>query len=504
MLIVFRADANPVIGTGHIMRCLALAGALARRGTRCQFLCREKDLGDMAERIRRDGHDLALIPEATNAPPDELRHAGWLPHGQAADADACRAILAGRPRPDWLVVDHYAIDHRWESDLRPLVGHILAIDDLADRRHDCDLLLDQNLRPEAAADPYAERVPAHCRRLLGPFHALLRPQFAAARDHAAGRPGSPPRLLVMFGGADRDDLTGRTVKLIVGLGLNLPSDVVIGPLYAHRQELERTLEGLPQATLHTATDDVATLMAGAGLAIASPGTTSWERCALGLPAITLAVADNQTPLAEALARRGAHLFLGQAGTVADADLAAAIRLLCGNDGWRQAMADAAAAITDGRGAERVARVLTAGKIGVRPATPDDARRLHQWRDDPRVRRQSFDPAPIPWERHLAWFEQALCDPARVILVGEEDGTAIGCVRFDLAGEDARVSVYLDPDRQGGGLATPLLLAADAWLQAAHPESRRRVAEVRDGNEASRHAFLGAGYHLDHSVFVKRG
>lgn len=508
MFIVFRVDANPSIGTGHVMRCLALAQALTTAGASCLFICRAAGLGALAERIRLAGHLLATLPEAPTCPPDDLAHARFLPHGQAADAQTCLETLAQHSRPDWLVVDHYALDARWESVLRPATAKLLVVDDLADRQHDCDALLDQNLRPQAEANPYHALTPAHCRHLLGPGYALLRPEFSAARQSRAKQGGTEPRLLVMFGGADHDDLTGRTVRLLASHNPGAAVDVVVGPLYSHREVLTKHLSKLPSSTLHVSPDEVASIMTKADLAVASPGTTSWERCALGLPSITLAVADNQVAMAEELARQGAHLYLGRADVVCDADLAAAMHLLACNTHWRHAMGEKAASITDGTGALRVSRFMNSSQLEIRPATEEDARLLHQWRDDPRVRRHAFDPSPIPWDKHKAWFDAALADSQRIILIGQMAGTAAGCVRFDIRSapnaHEARISIYLDPNRLGEGLATPLLMAAAAWLGNARPEITHTIAEVMADNEASRRAFLRAGYMHDHSVFIKQG
>ena len=488
MFVVFRADANATIGTGHVMRCLALADALQARGARCLFICAE-GLGALADRLRSAGHDLALLP-ATDR--------------QQADAEASLATLAKQPTPDWIVVDHYGLDAAWQSAIRPFTKKILVIDDLANRRHDCDLLLDQNLRPEAEASPYRALTPASCQYLLGPRHALLRPEFAAARAHGPRNAAAKPRLIVMFGGADQADLTGRTVRLLTQLGLDLPVDVVTGPLYAHREALARDIAELPNATLHCTPGNIAQLMRHADLAIASPGTSSWERCCVALPSITLAVADNQMAMATTLACLGAHLFLGDADRVGDGDLAAAIRLIAGNAPWRESMARAASTVTDGRGAERLAARLIAADVGVRPASAADARLLHTWRNDPRTRQQSFDSSPIPWEGHQAWFAKALANPLQAILIGQLGEVPFGCVRFDLGAHDGRVSIYLDPARHGAGLATPLLEAAGDWLKQNHPAIRRLVAEVKSTNAPSRQAFLKAGYTEDHCVLIKQG
>lgn len=502
MLVAFRADANPHIGSGHLMRCLALAHTLGERGASCHFLCRGKELGALGERIRREGHKLHLLPEGPTIDGGELSHSAWLPHGQQFDASACLDFIAATGHPDWLVVDHYALDKGWESLLRPRVGNILAIDDLADRQHDCDLVLDQNLRPASNSNPYPSLTPANCQHLLGPQYALLRPEFCCTKHSTVNH--KTLRLLVMFGGADRDNLTARVLDILAGVDRSMEIDVVTGPLYPYGDNLQKKISGFPRARWHQAPDQIAQLMAEADFTVGSPGTTSWERCAMGLPTISLAVADNQVPLAQELASRGAHLYLGRADQVQDDEIAAALHLMASNTLWRNAMAAAAMSITDGKGAARVTRHMYARKIAICQAAAADAEFVHQWRNDPRTRQQSFDAAPIPLEQHLVWYTSALADPSRCILIGLLDGTAVGCVRFDLAGDEARASIFLDPKRQGEGLATPILLAADAWLADHHPGIISRRAEVLAGNNASLRAFEGAGYQLDHSVLVKRG
>ncbi len=502
MLVVFRADANPTIGSGHVIRCLALAQALRERDASCHFFCRSKELGALGERIKQEGHELHSFPEGNALTAWPLAHSAWLPHGQQFDASTCLNYLTKIGRPDWLVVDHYALDKNWEGLLRRQVGRILAIDDLADRQHDCDLLLDQNLRPAIDGNPYQTLTPVDCQHLLGPRFALLRSEFFSTErsvdDHDS------PRLLIMFGGADQDNLTARVLHILAALDITIEIDVVTGPLYPYGDSLIKTLSGFPGARWHHTPGNIAQLMAKANFAVGSPGTTSWERCAMRLPTISLAVADNQVPLAQELARLGAHLYLGRADQVTDSEIAAALHLMSSNSLWREALANVASSITDGKGALRVAKHMCAQDIRVREASAADAQLIHRWRNDPRTRNQSFNSTPIPLEEHLVWYANALSDPARCILIGLIDDGPIGCVRFDLAGNEARTSIFLDPTRQGEGLASPLLLAAEAWLASHHPGIIFRRAEVLAGNTASRRAFESAGYQLEHSVFVKRG
>ena len=228
MKIAFRVDASLQIGTGHVMRCLTLADALAAQGADCLFICREHQ-GNLIEHIRNKGycvHALPVLPSvcasslAINTVSDEqsLAHSHWLGATQVEDAAACAAILAG-VKPDWLIVDHYALDARWELALKSHYRKLMVIDDLADRPHLCDLLLDQTFGRDA--EDYHELVPAISRLLCGSRYALLRPEFAALRDYSLQRRANPQlrQLLITMGGVDKDNATGQVLEALRGCAL---------------------------------------------------------------------------------------------------------------------------------------------------------------------------------------------------------------------------------------------------------------------------------------------
>lgn len=357
MKVAVRADAALRIGSGHVMRCLTLADELRLRGAEVTFLSRPQP-GDAGALIAARGYRVmplggtaAAVPRQDGDPP----HADWLGCTWQEDLEESRRALAEGDDADWLVVDHYALDARWEGALRRQVGRILVIDDLADRNHDCDLLLDQNLQ---TPDRYARRVPATCRQMLGPRHALLRPTFRRPAGSQRRRDGSVRRGLVFFGGGDPADITGRAVDAWQGPRTrDLPLDVVVGAAYPHRERLAARCQRLPHFRLHVQVEDMAALMVEADLALGGTGVTTWERAALGLPALTVSLADNQRPIARAAAAAGILTWLGDGHAVSDAD-------------WRQAIAEAIAspdrllaqsaaghALVDGRGAERVVEAM---------------------------------------------------------------------------------------------------------------------------------------------------
>lgn len=360
MIVALRADASPRIGSGHLMRCLTLADALRAAGHRCQFLTRDPP-PHLVDLVRARGHALGLLPapgtHAPTAPADGPSHAHWLAVDWSDDAGACRAVLAG-PRPDWLVVDHYALDARWEAVLAPQVGRVLAIDDLADRAHRADLLLDVNAGRRA--EDYDRWLAPGTPRLIGPSFALLRPEFAAARPAALARreDAAPRHVLIAMGGVDLPDASSAALDGLCAS--RLPADaritVVMGagaPALARVRERAAALPWPCEVAVEV--DDMAGRMARADLAVGAAGGTAWERCCLGLPSIVVVLADNQRDGARALAEAGAAQLVESV-----ADLAAQLPGCV--DAWSApgALARAsqrAAALCDGLGTARVIEAM---------------------------------------------------------------------------------------------------------------------------------------------------
>lgn len=494
MRVAFRVDASLVIGTGHVTRCLALAAHLAERGVACHFICRRLP-GDMIDEVRRRGFAVVDLP-ATDAPiaraaSGEVLRAEF---DWAADAAlTCEAIgrIGGC---DWLVVDHYALDARWEALCADRVEQLMVIDDLADRPHSCDLLLDQNLPGDSAR--YDGLVPADATILAGPRFALLRPDFAVARNglDRAGR-ASVETVFIFLGGIDLADFTSRALAAIDAVrdGRSFGVDVVVGRSNPHASAVAAWCDARDWVRFHHGSDQMAALMGTADVAIGAGGTTSWERCCLGLPSIVVSVAPNQRPGSAALGVEGAALYLGDADELDPAALQSALGLLIENEWARAHMAGAAARLVDGLGMRRVAGHLLASGIRLRRAGDEDCESLWRWRNSEETRRHSLDPSEIDLASHRRWFASVLASPDRDLLVGESDAEPIGVLRFDHAGPDTTISIYLVPGRAGRGEGTQLIRAGLRWLARERPGAATVVAEVRHENVASRHAFTAAGF-----------
>ncbi len=326
-IVAFRADASVRIGTGHVMRCLTLADELRRSGYLCVFICRLAD-GDLTREIARRGHQVATLPRISSPlkSSDLSESDSWLGTEFQLDAqETIRALIEFDTTPDWLVVDHYGIDARWEHDLAPFVGHIVVIDDLANRPHSCAVLLDQNLYQQMN-QRYEHLIDDSCVTLLGPNYALLRNEFQQARSFLRPRTGEVNRLFVFFGGIDQANLTSLALRAISQLpDLSLSGDVVVGSGNPHLTEIEQLTERLDNFQLHVQSADIARLMSSADLSIGAGGTTTWERAYLGLPSISVVVAENQREMTDAAARAGACTNLGWYEQVVQETIASAIR-----------------------------------------------------------------------------------------------------------------------------------------------------------------------------------
>ena len=360
MKITFRTDASLQIGTGHVMRCLTLADALQEAGAQCHFICREHP-GNLIELIRQRGFGVSVLPltvESVVTPEQRVEtqpnYASWLGVDWNIDAEQTK-VGVGETAVDWLVVDHYALDVRWEQMLRPVCRNLMVIDDLANRAHDCDLLLDQNLGRDER--DYGQFVPKSCSLLVGPQYALLRPEFAALRDESLRRRAIPQfkHLLISMGGVDQVDATGKVLEAL--LDCHLPEDlyitVVMGPHAPWLARVQMLAKRLPQpVVVKVNINNMAQVMAASDLAIGAAGSTSWERCCLGLPAFLVVLAENQMEAAANLELAGAinRLYL-------DKDFGNQIQNklqhLINQNGQLRQMSISASKITLGKGADQI-------------------------------------------------------------------------------------------------------------------------------------------------------
>lgn len=363
--VLFRVDSSLEIGTGHLMRCLTLAGALKEKNVECLFICREHK-GHSIHAIVDAGYSLFALSSrdflASVAPTKSvsahIHHANWLGVSQVQDADACIAVV-GDEHFDWIVVDHYALDFRWEQKLRSYCDRLLVIDDLADRSHDCDLLLDQTYGREIA--DYQKLAPAKCRFLCGTKYALLRPEFSKLREYSINRRKltQARSLLITMGGVDKDNITSRILHTLIEFDFpkNFQVTVVMGKSSPWTDEVRRLAKKMPCTTsVLVDIKDMAKLMAESDLAIGAAGSTAWERCCLGLPTIMLVLALNQRFIADGLERVGAAIVLKNTEDI-ESELSVHLHALILPPNGSHIMSERASDLLDGRGVQRILSFL---------------------------------------------------------------------------------------------------------------------------------------------------
>ena len=490
MTVLIRADASAEIGTGHVMRCLSLATELMALGEDVVFAARSM-FPTLRARIEAAGCRFVALPPATSrndARAGTIPHAHWLQ--ASADDDAAATLAAARAaRAAWVVVDHYGVDSVWQRILRAGGVNVAALDDLADRAHAADLLVD----PSLSADPhgrYAALIPANRQQLLGPRYAILRPEF---RTGAARPPHDGPlRWLIAFGGVDAAGCTQRAMAALAEAQPDTADvTVVVGGQNADLAAIRAKAAALGWQ-VHVDSDAMGALMASADVAIGAGGHMLWERAAMRLPTIALIVAENQREQVTNAAAGRLVLPL-DAARLDPSDLVNAVRTLGGDAARRAAMAAACGEAVDGKRALRIARRIADLGIQVAPAAVEDILPMHAWRNDARIRAVSREHAEISLGGHRDWCAAVMADPDRHLLVGRDKTGPLGVVRFDRSGDRAEVSIYLAPARLGQGLGPNLLLAAEAWLIRADRRIAALDAEVLDGNRASEELFLGTGY-----------
>jgi UDP-2,4-diacetamido-2,4,6-trideoxy-beta-L-altropyranose hydrolase len=360
MNVFIRADASVEMGTGHIMRCLTLAEKLRDRGATVSFISRnhEGNLNDWIRSVKKfTVYSLPVQLGCQNNKSDSI-YKKWLGADVADDVQLTRNILSEAPSTiDWLIIDHYGIDEEWEKKLRPYVGKIMVIDDLANRPHDCDVLLDQNMHSDMEAR-YETLVSPTCRKFLGPQYALLRQEFINERKKLRKRDGILRRILIFFGGTDPTNETMKTLKAIESLNRNeIRVDVIVGLSNPHKEQVQKKCLSLSHVNYYCQVNNMASFIREADLAIGASGSSTWERCCLGLPALSVCIADNQELIARESEKKGIGIYLGNSNEVDSDKIKREIEKLINSPDILLHMQKKCLSVVNGHGAEFLSNVL---------------------------------------------------------------------------------------------------------------------------------------------------
>ena len=358
--VLVRVDSSYQIGSGHVVRCLTLAKELREKGARVRFVSRPHE-GNVLDLVKEQLFELHLLDIDGGTNEEPLMYGDWLGGSQNRDAELCENIIKKhfQSSPDWIIVDHYSLSSLWERRLGD-GSRIFVCDDLADRVHDCDLLLDSTHgRPKT---DYAGLVPHDCQILAGSSYAILRDEFdvdaqsiLSIRKKSIGR--EIKRILVMMGGTDHTNISMRVLRSLNELNISATVTVVLGKTAPYIDEVREFCSSTVGYELIVGTNEVSKIMMDHDICIGAAGTSSWERCALGLPSALVVFAENQRLIAANLEGSGAIRYLPT--DFDKEELQETIRLIFEEDTYLK-MVSNCLSICDGRGVSRICRELMYG------------------------------------------------------------------------------------------------------------------------------------------------
>src|SRR5256886_5505474 len=483
--LLIRADANVEIGTGHVMRCLALAQAWQDHGGDVVFAMAESSVG-IDERLRLEQTQTSRL----DAMP-----------GSADDA-AQTGRLARELQADWAVVNGYHFDAAYQRSLKGEGLKRMVIDDYGHAGHySADVVVNQNISAKESLYTSRERYTRLC---LGLDYVLLRREFKAWREWKREIAPIAKKVLVTMGGSDPENVTSaglRAMRLVDIDGVELI--VVVGPGNPNGEMLEQEAAGSNGLIrLCRNVTNIPELMSWADVAVSAAGSTCWELCLLGLPAAIIDVAENQRPIAEILGYRGVAIHLGSEHTLSADEIPGTIRSLMLSPAARSSMSERARRLVDGRGAERVIAAMRGTRFTLRRAKDGDCELLWEWANDPDVRTASFEGNAICWQDHDRWFKAKLADKNCVILIAENNGVPLGQIRFDRTLDyEAEIDVSIARKYRGKGYASSLIATASARM-FVDTDVRQLHAWIKAGNSASASAFERARFKRCEAAYVE--
>ena len=474
--VIIRADADGRVGTGHVMRCLALAQAWQDAGGVAHFVAAALPSG-LAERLAAEGMALHRLDVAPGSREDNVQ----------------TLALANDLGATWVVEDGYHFCSDYQRTIKDAGLRLLAIDDYGHAGHYvADLVLNQNIYADAAL--YPSREPT-TQLLLGTQYVLLRREFRRWRGWQRQIPDVARKVLVTLGGGDPDNVTLRVIQALQQVNIDdLEVVAVVGPSNPHLQTLQSVVEASSIGIhLQQNVTDMSDLMAWSDVAIAAGGSTCWELAFMGVPAVLLILADNQIAVATGLNSAEAALNLGGYALLEASDISRPLEELLASPEKRRAMSHSGQELVDGNGATRVVSLLDRGGLVLQPIQPEDCRLIWEWANDPATRAWSFAQDPVPWEQHRVWFETKLTDPLTHLYVALDAGRVpAGQIRFQVEGEAATVSVSLAPEQRGKGYGAEIIRLGTQQIWAT-TEVTQIHAYIKLGNDASIRAFAKAGF-----------
>ena len=514
MKAVFRVDASNVIGIGHVMRCLTLADQLRLANVNIHFICK-KHHGNLHDKIQKRGYKCTLLDlksEDDLIENNDSSHASWL--GSSWEYDAQQTIsVINKDEIDLLIVDHYEIDYRWHKKLRCKSKKIMVIDDLANRKYDCDYLLDQTYG--RVEEGYNLLINDDCELLIGSSYALVSPEFERLRLKAIEkrkRGISIERILISMGGSDLNNIAAQLIAAIAIIEWKKKPiiDVVVGVNSPHTNNIVDLVNSLSlQVNVIQNTNNMAELMVNADLAFGAGGATAWERCVLGLPTIVVCLAKNQADIISNLEKKGVHIILNcinkntNIKTISE-DIK---KILCQQEKI-ESMSVNSFHICDGLGVRKVgSRLLRSDSekdLILVDAKINDIDVIYDWQCHPNTRKYANNQKIPTREEHFKWMQDKLNCCESFFWIIHYKKVASGVIRLEPMEEVGRegylISIYISPDKYRLGIAKDALeivkrIFSDTLI----------FAKVLENNTASICLFTKAGFiYNDQSEYFEWG
>ena len=501
--LIIRTDASVQIGTGHVMRCIALAQAWHERGGNVTFLSR-CDSGSLHQRIIEEGFDFISIEKPHPDPNDLKKTISILSNStnqtnatnitnQTLDVPKRSALCALRPASCWLVVDGYHFTPDYQKTIKENGYRLLVIDDMAHIDHyHADILLNQNIN--------ASKLNYSCDKdtvqLLGNEYAMLRREFLKYRNWEKQIPEKAKKILVTLGGTDSNNVTLKVINALIMLNdPDIEVKIVVGPSNPHKKILKSAALHAPcsMRILENAAN-IPELMAWADVAISAGGSTCWEMAFMGLPSLIITIADNQDGIAEAIGKAGAGIDLGWHENISIKQCTQALKKILQNKNKRSSFSEQGQKLVNGKGSQKVIKAMLAGQIKLRRAQENDCNLLWKWANDPDVRQSAFNSKKIVWEDHQSWFFNKQNDPDSIQYIAlNRHNVPMGQIRFDIKDSVAEIDYSIDKDFRGMGLGK-ILLKEGVKLFCAEENNHITIRGcIKKGNESSNRIFQDAGF-----------
>jgi len=488
--IYFRVDASADIGVGHVFRCLSLANYFSQIGYQCSFICKYHVSAPFSL-IESAGYSLYKLPlEKEFEASDE--YSEWL--GSSEQWDAQSILNLNLPKANLLVVDHYGISAQWEAEVANLADKILVIDDLANRNHQCDYLVDTAIG--RTLEEYEALVSENCECLIGPNFSILKQEFTYLRKHAEQKrikQNKIEHVLVAMGGTDPKKLTLMALMAIEQLESYPKVTVILSSSCTWLDELKAHISSrqLNWVTLKIDIQDMPQEILNADFAIGAFGVGAIERCYLGLTSLNCVVAENQTYQSQAMIE--ASLCLA----CQPDDLESSITSIFGRFksdliSNLDALSHAGLSTFKENGIENISQVIHANQLHA--LTYVDVNQQHKnllyyWQTMPDTRKYFHNTQVPSYDDHTQWFDGLLKNQDRRMWILVYDWQPAGYIRLDtLSDHSEEVSIFVASQFRGNKIAFKAL----NWAKL-HTKNANLKAQVHSDNQASKALFLSCGF-----------